>query len=86
MLRQTEISSPNDFALSRAQNAQMQELRDRYASLTSRERQVMALVERVRGEDATGLSIISPLMGDWSPCTEEGGGDWTAEGPFLRGP
>jgi FixJ family two-component response regulator len=51
----------SSFAL--AQNAEMQELRDRYASLTSRERQVMALVvsgllnKQVGGE--LGISEIT---------------------------
>jgi FixJ family two-component response regulator len=50
-------------SLALAQNAEMQELRDRYASLTSRERQVMALVvsgllnKQVGGE--LGISEIT---------------------------
>jgi FixJ family two-component response regulator len=50
-------------SLSLAENAQMQELRDRYASLTTRERQVMALVvsgllnKQVGGE--LGISEIT---------------------------
>ena len=50
-------------SLSLAQNAEMQELRDRYATLTSRERQVMALVvsgllnKQVGGE--LGISEIT---------------------------
>jgi FixJ family two-component response regulator len=50
-------------SLALAENAQMQELRDRYASLTTRERQVMALVvsgllnKQVGGE--LGISEIT---------------------------